>query len=186
MGKVKNNLATQGFSGKLGEDIVFRQINGKTFFAKRGVISSPPSSRQLEMRDKFTEASLFASGEMAKPQAYQDYKIMATLQGLRSAYLAAVTDYLTLPEIGGLNTAAYRGQTGDLISITSMVPHKVIEIEVRILSPDGTMLESGMATVREPKWKYTTKVENPQVKGSRVVVIARDRLGRQSVLERVL
>jgi hypothetical protein len=33
MGKVKNNLATQGFSGKLGEDIVFRQIEGKTFFA---------------------------------------------------------------------------------------------------------------------------------------------------------
>jgi hypothetical protein len=46
MGKVKNNLITQGFSGKYSEDLTFRQIGGKTFFARRGVSSGPPSPRQ--------------------------------------------------------------------------------------------------------------------------------------------
>jgi hypothetical protein len=186
MGKIKNNLATQGFSGKLGEDIVFRQVGGKTFFAKRGVLSSPPSTLQLQMRDKFAQAALFASGEMDKPHAYQDYKVLAKFQGLRSAYVAAFKDFITLPEIGGLNTSVYRGKAGDLIGITSMVPYKVTEIEIRIFSPDGTVLESGKAVAREPKWRYTARVDNPQVQGSRIIVIGRDRLGRETTLERVL
>jgi hypothetical protein len=138
------------------------------------------------MRDKFAQASLTASGMLENPQVHQEYKIMAKLQGLRSAYLAAVTDFLTLPEIGGMNTSAYRGKAGDLIAITSLVPYKITEIDVRILTPEGTLLESGKAVAREPKWRYTTKVDNPQVPGSRLIVIARDRQGRESTLERVL
>ncbi len=186
MGKVKNNLVTQGFSGKFGEDITFRQIGGKTFFARRGVSSVPPSARQLEMRNKFSQASMYASQALSNPQVNQHYQLMAKFQGLRSAYLAACADFLTPPEIGGLNTSAYHGKTGDLVTITSLTPYKITEIEIQILTPNGTLLESGKAVVREPKWRYMAKVDNTQVQGSRLIVTARDRQGRTSTLERVL
>lgn len=186
MGKIKNNLVTQGFSGKFGDDITFRQIGGKTFFAKRAVRSALPSERQLAMRDKFGQASWYASNALADPQVYQHYKIMAKFQGLRSAYLAATADFLTTPEIGALNTSAYLGKAGDLISITSLTPYKITEIDVRILAPDGTVVESGKAVVREPKWHYRTTVDNLQVSGSRVIVTAHDRQGETSTIERVL
>ena len=132
------------------------------------------------------EAALFASAAVENPQASQDYKIMASVQGLKSAYLAAVTDYLTMPEIGGVYTFAYKGNIGDLITITSKVPLKITGITVSIQRPDGTVIESGEAVARELKWRYVATAANAQVKGSKLVLTARDRMGKESTLELVL
>jgi hypothetical protein len=138
------------------------------------------------MRNKFAEASMFATSALANPQASIDYKVMAQLQGLKSAYLAAVSDYLTQPEIAGIVTSGYRGKVGDIITITSKVPYKITEIDIRILGADGLMLESGNAVAREPKWRYIISTANPQVKGSRIVLVARDRQDRESTMEWLL
>ena len=186
MGKIKNNVVTKGFSGKFGDDVVFRQVDNKTIFAKRTPITSAPTAQQVAVRSKFTEASHFASAAIDNPQASQDYKLMAELQGLKSAYVAAVTDYLTLPEIGSAFTAAYKGVVGDVINIKAKVPFKITEIEVSILRADGTVLESGKAQPNELKWRYTATVANAQVKGSKLELLARDRQGKESTLEQVL
>ncbi len=186
MGKIKDNVVTKGFSGKFGNDLVFRQVDNQTIFAKRTLVTSAPTEKQTAIRDKFTEASLFASAAIDNPQASQEYKLMAELQGLKSAYVAALTDYLTLPEIGSVFTAGYKGNVGDQLNIKPVVPFKITEIEVSIVLADGSVLESGKASPNELKWRYAATVANAQVKGSKVVLLARDRQGKESTLEQLL
>lgn len=186
MGKIKNNVVTKGFSGKFGDDLVFRQVDNQTIFAKRSLTSGVASSRQTEIRNKFTDASNFASAAIDNEQASLTYKLMAEVQGLKSAYVAAMTDYLTLPEIGGVYAAAYKGQVGDTFNIRPRVPYKVISIEVRIVDADGNEIESGSATANELKWKYTATVANANVRGSRLLLTARDRHDKEATFEQVL
>jgi hypothetical protein len=186
MGKIKNNIVTKGFSGKLGDDLVFRQLDNQTIFTRRTEINSEPSARQLEIRDKFSEASLFASAALENPQASLEYKLMAEVQGLKSAYIAAVTDYLTLPEIGSVFTTFYKGVPGDAVNIKPRVPYKVVDIDVSIVDAGGAVVESGKAVLNELKWRYTATQANPNVPGSKIVLIARDRHGKESAFEQVL
>ncbi|MBT1706429.1 hypothetical protein [Chryseosolibacter indicus] len=186
MGKIQNNIVTKGFSGKYSEDLMFRQIDKKTTFSRVGVNTKSPTAQQTEVRKKFTEASFFASGAIDNPQTFADYKTMAELQGLKSAYIAALTDFLTEPEIGGAFTAGYKGQVGELINIVPKVPYKITEIDVSILRPDGAVLESGKAQPSVENWKYAATVANAAVKGSKLVLVARDRQGREVTFEQVL
>lgn len=186
MGIIKNNVVTKGFSGKFGDDLVFRQLDNKTFFTKRAVSKAAPSTRQLEIRNNFAEAANFASEALDDPQTSRDYKLMAELLGLKSAYLAAVTDYLTPPEIQSVYTARYDGSVGGSLSIKPKVPYKIIDVDVTILRPDNTVLESGKAVANELKWKYQATVENPVVRGSKLVIVTRDRRGQESTFEQVL
>lgn len=186
MGKIKGNVVTKGFSGAFGEDITFRQVDGETFFAKRSQKIVVPSEQQLNVRNKFAEATLYAGTVIENPEVNQNYKVMANLQNLKSSFVAAVADYLTMPELGGVSTAAYKGNVGDIISIASKVQYKIISIDVSILSQDGTVLESGKAVARKSKWLYVATAVNTQVTGSRLVLIAYDRQGKESRLELVL
>lgn len=186
MGKIKNNVVTKGFSGRLGDDLVFRQVDNQTIFAKRTLVTSVPTARQTQIRNKFTDAANFASAAIENEQASTTYKLMAELQGLKSAYLAAMTDYLTMPEIGGVYSAGYKGQVGDVFNIRPRVPFKVISIEVRITDVNGTTIESGSATANELKWKYTATVANANVRGSRLILTARDRQDKETTFEQVL
>lgn len=186
MGKIKNNVVTKGFSGKFGDDLVFRQVDDATIFAKRTVVTTEPTEKQLETRNRFAEAALYAKAALDNAQASQEYKLMAELQGLKSAYVAAVTDFLTMPEVGSVFARSYKGAVGDIINITAKVPFKVVELDVKILRPDGSVLESGKATANELKWRYAATVVNPQVVGSKLVLTARDRQKKESSFELVL
>lgn len=186
MGKIKKNVITKGFSGSFGDDLVFRQVDDETVFARRGEITAEPTDRQLEVRNRFTEASIFASAAIDNPQAGQEYKLMAEAQGLKSAYVAALKDYLTMPDFGSVYTTAYKGVVGNVISITSRHAYKITSIDVTIQRPDGTPLEAGVATANELKWRYTATVANPQVQGCRLVLKSRDRQGKEVTLEKVL
>jgi len=186
MGKIKNNVVTRGFSGKFGEDLVFRQVDNRTIFAKRTVSTQPPTARQVEVQSRFTEASLFASAAIDNQQAFTDYQLMAKQQGLKSAYVAALMDFLTYPEIGSIFTAAYTGTIGDVINIKPKITHKVIGIDVKIVSADGAEIESGAATLNGLKWHYVATKANANVKGSKFVLVARDRQKKKTTFEQVI
>lgn len=186
MGKIKNNVVTRGFSGKFGDDLVFRQVDNQTVFAKRTLVTGVPTQRQVEIRNKFTEAANFASAAIENEEAKLMYDLMADIQGLKSAYIAAMTDYLTEPEIGGVYTAAYKGQVGDAINIRPRVPYKVVSIEVRIVAANGNNIEAGAATVNGLKWKYIATVANASVRGSQLILVARDRQGKETTFEQLL
>ncbi len=186
MGKIKNNLIAKSFSGKLGDDLVIRRVGKNTYFIKRPVFAAPPSTLQTENRNKFAEASMYASTALEKPDRYQQYMLVAQLQKLKSAYVAAMTDYLTLPLVASVNTRTYRGAVGDTLSITPKLPAKITVMKVTIINAEGAELESGDAVPHGLKWRYTTTVANTQVHGSRVVVVSKDRLGKEARFEQVL
>jgi hypothetical protein len=187
MGKVDDkNIITKGFRGKYNEDLVFRKVDNQTVFSRRGVSSKAPTEKQLAARERFNRATLYASSAIAHPQRSLDYKVMADLQGLKSAYLAAVTDYLTMPEIAEAFTAEYAGNAGDLIAIIGKEKFKIVDLTVTIMSAAGEVIETGKAVPFELKWRYTTTTANPQVIGSRLVLLARDRQGKESTVEKVL
>ena len=186
MGKIKNNVVTKGFSGKFGEDLLFRQLDNQTLFVKRTLVSAVSTARQKEVRGRFAQATQFAAAAIENPQASLEYKLMAELQGLKSAYLAAVTDYLTNPEIGSVYTDGYKGAVGDIFNIKTKVPYKITGIQASIVLADGTVLEAGPAVASELKWRYTATAANAQVAGSKLVLIARDRRGKETTFEQVL
>lgn len=186
MGKIKKNVITKGFSGKYNDDLVFRQVDDQTVFARKAENNAEPTERQREVRDRFAEASIYASGAIDNPQTGPDYEQLAKLQGVKSAYIAALTDFLTEPEITSVFTKAYTGAAGSTINMTSRYPYKITGIDVSILNADGSVLEAGAAIQRASKWRYTTTMANVQVQGTKFVLKARDRVGHESVLEKVL
>src|SRR5688500_7242030 len=98
MGKIVGNHITSSFSGQLSEDLVFRQIGNKAFFARKGVNTKPPTAAQRGNRDLFTTAQLYAATTLEQPQYSEWYSIVAKVNGLRSAQIAAVKDYMSKPE----------------------------------------------------------------------------------------
>lgn len=186
MGKVDENIITKGFRGKYNDDLVFRKVDNKTIFSRRSVSRKPPTAAQLEANRMFNRASHYASAAIAHPQRGLDYKVMAEQQGYKSAYVAALTDYLTLPEITSVFADEYHGVVGELITITAKVPFKIIDMSVSVMSADGAVIESGKAVPNAAKWRYVMTVANPQVKGSKLVIVAHDRQGKISTLEQVL
>jgi hypothetical protein len=176
MGKISNNRITSSFSGQLGDDVVFRQVGDKTFFARKGVNAKPPTPAQTGNRNLFAKAQNYASLILEKPQYSEWYSIVAKVNGLRSAQIAAVKDFMSKPEIDIINTKNYRGNVGDVIHIKSKMLLKIEKITVTIYGADGALLESGEATKSELSWKYHATISNAQAEGSRVVVVAYDRL----------
>lgn len=186
MGVVDENIITKGFRGKYNEDLVFRRMDKQTIFSRRSVSRKPPTAGQVEARNRFSRSSYYASSAIAHPQRELDYKVMAEKLGLKSAYVAAMTDYLTQPEITSVFTDEYNGNVGELITIIAKVPFKIIDMDVSILNAAGEVIENGKAVVNLAKWRYVITTANPQVRGSKVVLNARDRQGKISTLEQVL
>jgi len=75
---------------------------------------------------------------------------------------------------------------GELITITAKVPFKIIDMSVSILNSAGAVIESGKAVPNQAKWRYVITTANPQVKGSKLVIVATDRQGKISTYEQVL
>jgi hypothetical protein len=183
MAKVKNNQFVKGISGKLGDDLVYRQVDNQTIITKRGVITGAPTSRQSTIRNRFAQATQFASVAIEHPETSVQYKLMAEVQGLKSAYLAAVTDFLTEPEISSVLTSEYKGRIGDMIIIKPKHLYKITALTVTIFKPDGSVLETGAAIAHELMWRYTTTVANANVAGSKMRFVAKDRRDKEVVLE---
>ena len=179
-----NNVLTKGFSGK--PDMAFCRVYNQAIFSKRILSTSSPTMPQSPVRNKFAEASLFASASIDNPQASLEYTLMAELQGLKSAYIAAVIDYLTMPEIGSVFIAAYKGQVCDIINIKPRMAYKVIDMNVSILNANGGVVESGKAVSHELKWWYVATAVNASVTGSKLVIAARDRQGKEATFEQFL
>jgi hypothetical protein len=186
MGKISTDAITHGFRGSFGEDLAFRRIGNKTFFMRKGKSTTPATAQQQQTRTRFAEASNYATTAMEDAQTHMAYTVLATANGLRSAYVAAIKDFMTEPEIENITTRTYTGAAGNPIMITPRFAYKITRLEVTIKNADGTVLESGPATPLKERWQYKAMVVNPQVAGCRLVLKAFDRLGKEFVVERGL
>ena len=184
MAQSKNNIITHGMSGKIGDLIVFRNLNGKT------IVASKPTERKGELSEgqkqnlkRFQQATIYAKSAVADPALKEEYKAVAK-EG-ESAYNVAVADFMHAPDISEVNLSHYSGKVGDTISLTATDDFKVVEVFVSILNEDGTEVEEGYAQPAPGgvAWIYTATANNDSLTGDKIIIRASDLPGHTAEVE---
>jgi hypothetical protein len=191
MGSVNENLLTKGFSGKVGNEIVFRQVKTRTGELRTQVSKRPRkrellSPKEVAQQAVFKQAATYAKTKLLYPDIKADYAARAKQAGLKSAYVAAITDFLKAPSITLIDTDYYKGVVGDVIWVIVLDDFKIQKATVTLQRADGTVIESGDAVLDAGKWKYVITQVNAAVPGTKVIATVIDRPGKQAMLEKVL
>lgn len=187
MAESKNNIITHGLSGKVGDLIVFRNRNGKTYVAsKPKKRTGELSDAQKEHHKRFQQAVIYAKSALMNPETKQAYKEAAT-QG-ESAYNVAVADFMNAPDIDEINISKYTGKVGDIIEVTVTDDFSVQEVSVTILNADGTEVEHGSAQLSGNglAWIYTATTNNSSLDGDKIIIHASDMPGHLSEKEQLI
>ena len=178
MARVKKNVLTQGLSGKLGKQLVFRQVGERTIVASLpGPWVKPFTEPQQVHHQQFKEAIKYAKSVIADPEKKAGYKA-AAINGM-SAFNFAVSDYMNLPVILELDLSGYTGEIGSSIRIKAIDNFKVVSVSVSIFKADDTLVETGQA-IRSSNgldWFYTSAYQNTEMKGGKIVATVTDTPG---------
>lgn len=156
MAKVKDNLVTEGLSGKLGKRLVFRTgKNGKTVLAVRPTYSEDReyNDAQLAQQEAFRMATIYAKVAQDQPL----YQALAK-DSESSAYNLAVADWFGKPQVLSINANGWSGQSGHTIAIKAKDDTKVTSVRV-VIHNNGTILEEGEAIPSNQDgllWTYIT------------------------------
>ena len=93
MVRVTGNVVTQGWSGKLGQHIVFRQRGGNTYVVKAPDFSNRVlSDLQQKQVSRFKQAVHYAQYVLKTPVLKQRYKELSSIS--ESVYHKAIKDFL--------------------------------------------------------------------------------------------
>lgn len=182
-----NNDLVMGSSGRIGDQLVYRQRGGKTIIAKRPRRTGiPPSAMQLEVQELFSEAVLYAKSVIADEAKKAIYKAKA--KPYQSAYNLALADFCRPPAIKKYDVSGYSGQVGDQLSIRAIDDFKVEWVKLLIKDSADSMIEEGLAVLSANKldWIYTATVVNPSLVGSKLSISAADMPGNIKTLEVIL
>jgi hypothetical protein len=144
MAILKTNPLFSNLSGKIG-GVVFRQRNGKTVMTHAPRKRSTQTEKQKAHRENFRHATMYAKTALMEPELSKLYEHLAKKAKSSSPYQAAVTDFLTPPEIEDVLLQGYSGRANDMISIVPCHKHKSSVVQVSIFLPDGQLLEEGVA-----------------------------------------
>jgi hypothetical protein len=183
MALVNKNLITQGLSGSLGRTLVFRRVNGKTIVATTPTPSKNVSSAQLNQREKFQQAVLYAKSQLANPANKAEYESSAKPNKSISAYNIAVADFFNAPNISEVDLTGYSGSVNDTIRVKVTDDFKVTAVKVDIHDAGGNLVESGNAVMQPNKqeWIFKATVSNPSIDGDRITIKATDQPGNETV-----
>lgn len=99
MATISNNIVTEGFRGMIGNQLVFRQVRGKTIVSNKPKAPRYQSALQKDNRIRFRHAAEYAKAVMKDPQKKAYYQAKARKQDLPNAYTAALTDYMRKPVV---------------------------------------------------------------------------------------
>ena len=179
MAQVKDNFSIEGISGKIGKQIVFRQVNGKTIIASRPHRKPTTHPTLINQNNRFRLASAYAKKALADPVLKEEYTAEAKKRGIINPYNMAVSDYMKTPEISQVNTSAYTGnQIKEPINIEVTDNFKVIAVRVSIIC-QSSIIEEGDATFSTNIWQYYTTTLNPHLADTKIVITASDRAQNQ-------
>lgn len=179
MAKVKNNIVTQGLSGTLGGQLVFRQTSRGTVVSVAPQASTePPTAAQTAQRTRFQQAVVYAKGQAQDPAVQAEYAAEAKEQDI-SVYNVLLRDFMQAPNISDVDLTQYTGKVGDLIAITASDDHAVRSVHVKIENSDGSLVEEGDAVQQaDPnQWLYTATAKNTSLAGDKITVSATDNPG---------
>jgi hypothetical protein len=176
MAIIKDNIATEGLSGKIG-NIVFRRrkADGKIIVAKHAVNNERElSTAQKAVHEKFQQATIYGKSALTNAATKAAYEAKA--EAAQSAYNVAVADFFHAPDIENIDTTAYTGLVGSTIRIRATDDFKVTKVHVVIANTDGTLVEEADA-IQQPNdvdWLFTAKKANTSITGDKITVTATD------------
>ena len=178
MARVKRNIVTQGLSGMLGNSLVFRQRGDQTIVSAAPIRDREPSPSQTAARTRFLQGVQYAKGQLQYPASRSAYQAVVN-DRVTSAYIAAMRDFLQVPEVQAVDASGYDGSIGSQLRITAFDDFEAAAVSVRIERATGTFVEAGNAVQQTNgnEWLYTATSTNGTPAGSRIIVTAVDRPG---------
>lgn len=181
--KYKLNPLFKAASGQLG-DLVFYELNGQPVSRRKGVFTDRRSQRQLAHRDRVKQAAKWAKATTADPKQKAEYR--AACQGHQTPYNVAVRDFLTAPQVRGIDLGGYTGKQGEKLLIQAWDDFEVTEVSVALRNAEGHLIEEGPAEAVAGKgdWIYTAKTGVAGGQSVQVEVTAVDRPGNATVASR--
>lgn len=188
MAKAGMDALTRGLSGMIGRMLVFRRVGNETIVSVAPQGSASRSPAQQAQRSRFREASSYARRQVADPIIKAAYALSVQGCGTRTAYHAALTDFLNAPQVTALDCSGYNGRPGGCIRTCATDDFRVTAVHVQVYTAGGHILEQG-AAVQQPsglEWVYTATVDNMELNGCRIVVQAADLPGNTTVREIML
>lgn len=180
MAKSKRNIITHGLSGKLGDLVVFRQRFGNTLVGNIPNRRAALSTKQLAVNEKFQKAVSYASTSL-KFRANKALYAQRARGGV-TAFNLAIADYFTPPVIADVNTLAYTGAAGSKVEVLATDDTKVQSVTVSITNANGQPVEEGAAVQDAVSgiWLYAAAVQNANLPGTKITVVAKDLPGNAS------
>ena len=181
----RNNVLTHGLSGKVGDLMVFRQLEGQTVVSGPSKKTDKASPKQKQHRKRFQEAIFYAKEALATPELAELYATGAK-KG-KKPYNVAVADFLNAPDIAEVDLSAYHGAAGDTIKVSASDDFAVKSVTVKIVNASGETVEEGEAVHKiGSMWVYTAVTEINNLAGSKIIVSAADIPGNVTTEENVI
>jgi len=188
MGESKNNLATEGLSGQVG-NLVFRRrkSDGKVFVARQpAAFEGDPSDAQKAVHSKFQQAIIYGKTAVADPTTKALYAQKASAG--QSAFNVAVADFFNAPNIQEIDVSAYNGQLGSTIRVRATDDFTVESVIVHIVNGDGSLVEVGNAILQANgvDWLFAATKINESIAGDKITVTVTDIPHNNTVQEKTL
>ena len=183
MAKITYNPAVRHMHGHVGK-LVFKERAGMDIVAEKpDQVNQPNTPAQLAQRENFRQAAAYAKAALANAQLGAAYTAKAKEQH-SSPIAVAVKDWMTVPEVTGIDLSNYNKHVGDAILITAQDDFEVTTVMVAIEDNTHTGVESGTATfdAGSGSWKYTAKVDASAKPGLTITATASDHPGNAGTL----
>jgi hypothetical protein len=175
MAKQTGNVVTFGLSGKVGDLLVFRQVDGKTVVSKIPQQPKKLSEKQIEHQQLFRKAVIYGKAATTDADTKELYEALAAKKK-KTPFIVAVADCLNAPEIKNIDLSDYCGNQGDVIKVTASDDVLVKAVHISIINPDGSTVEEGdaVADASGYVWTYTAVADNESLDGDKIVVAVSD------------
>jgi hypothetical protein len=181
-----NSIITGKLQGLLGDELVFREWQGKAIVAKAPKKrKGNPTPEQKKTMERFLIASRYAKAIIKAQDQSMALGYKAALRPRQNVYCRAMEDFLSVPVVNKIDRSNYRGALGDKIIVGAYDDFRVVDVQVEIYAPNGTLLEKESADLNPNgiDWTYTTQLANNQLVGSKIKAIATDVPGNKGMLE---
>ena len=185
MGSTPVNAALGKLHGRI-DDYVFREVENKTFVARRSRgMTVPPTAAQLEIRQRFLRAAEYAKAVCGDPLRKPWYVAKLVEKNIhpRRLFGVIVRDFYEAPEVVDIvHEPNYQRRIGDKIRIVATDDLAVESVHVKLTQQDGTLIEQGPAVYVGPDWFYTATVAAPAGVPLVIVATATDHAGNTGAL----
>ena len=161
MAIVRGNLAIEGLSGLLGDQLIFKRDRmGRTIVSRKPNFENRVFSEdQKQHQSRFQEAAAYAKAAAKTEPIYAELAAGTA----KSAYNVAVGDWFNPPEVGEIDVRGYTGQAGETIRAKVTDDVRVTQVKIVISAGDDMVVEKGEMSLEQGLWySYTTTVNCPE------------------------